>query len=205
MESRTQTCLGVSKVGGVLLVAFVLVSPMRNTTSYVGILLLPCGAPKDRDGGICESLLPYPKHACVVNWTLTLPPGGSAAAGTLLLPRACDPFSQLIFGTNRYSPVRNLVQLFVYGPVSHAFQQILLGFRSFVFHYLGGITVRSCGYMRFLLWLFVGFALTAVGSIVLVENGMENQLFRILNRTNALYNMVLPSLIGEMDLHPTKL
>ena len=31
-----------------------------NTTSYVGILLLLAGAPKDRDGGICESLLPYP-------------------------------------------------------------------------------------------------------------------------------------------------
>ena len=73
------------------------------------------------------------------------------------------------------------------------------------FFIIGGITVRSCGYMRFLLCLFVEFALTAVGSIVLVENGMENQLFRILNRTNALYNMVLPSLIGEMDLHPTKL
>ena len=31
-----------------------------NTTSYVGILLLLAGAPKDRDGGICESPLPYP-------------------------------------------------------------------------------------------------------------------------------------------------
>ena len=39
---------------------FFLVSPGMNTTSHVGILLLPCGAPKDRDGGICESLLPYP-------------------------------------------------------------------------------------------------------------------------------------------------
>ena len=28
-----------------------------NTTSYVGILLLLAGAPKDRDGGICESLV----------------------------------------------------------------------------------------------------------------------------------------------------
>ena len=73
------------------------------------------------------------------------------------------------------------------------------------FSLLVGWTVRACGYVEFLPCLFVGFALTAVGSIVLVENGMENQLFRILNRTNALYNMVLPSLIGEMDLHPTKL
>ena len=59
--------------------------------------------------------------------------------------------------------------------------------------------------MFFLPKSFVGFALTAVGSIVLVENGMENQIIRNLNRTNALYNMVLPSLFGEMDLHQTKL
>ena len=52
---------------------------------------------------------------------------------------------------------------------------------------------------------FVGFALTAVESVVLAENVMENQIIRSLSRTNALYNMVLPSLIGEMDLHPTKL
>ena len=59
--------------------------------------------------------------------------------------------------------------------------------------------------MGFLPWLFVGFALTAVESIVLAENGMENQIIRSLNRTNAIYNMVLPSLFGEMDLHRTKL
>ena len=63
---------------------------------------------------------------------------------------------------------------------------------------------------------FVGFALTAVGSIVLADNGMEYQIIRSLNRmenqiisssyrTNTLYNMVLPSLFGEMDLHPTRL
>ena len=63
---------------------------------------------------------------------------------------------------------------------------------------------------------FVGFALTAVGSVVLADNGMEYQIIRSLNRienqiisssyrTNALYNMVLPSLFGEMDLHRTKL
>ena len=64
-----------------------------NTTSYVGILLLLAGAPKDRDGGICESPLPYPKHACVVNWTLTLPPNhagvvqGDRCGGLIRLPR----------------------------------------------------------------------------------------------------------------------
>ena len=67
-------------------------------------------------------------------WTLTPHPGGSAAAGTLLLPRACYPFSQLNSGADRLSPVRNLVQLFVFGPGSLAFQKISLGFGSHVFH-----------------------------------------------------------------------
>ena len=60
-------------------------------------------------------------------------------------------------------------------------------------------------YVGFLPWLFVGFALTAVGSIVLVDTVMENLFFRSLKRTNAFYNSVLPSLFGEMDLHQTKL
>ena len=59
--------------------------------------------------------------------------------------------------------------------------------------------------MGFLLYSFVGSALTAVGSFVLVDNVMENQIIRSLNRTNALYNMVLPSLFGEMDMQQTKL
>ena len=73
------------------------------------------------------------------------------------------------------------------------------------FSLLVGWTVRACGYMGFLPKSFVGFALTAVGSIVLVENGMGYPLFSNLRRTNAFYNMFLPSQFGEMDLHPTKL
>ena len=80
-----------------------------------------------------------------------------------------------------------------------------VGFGVVRFSLLGGWTVRFCGYVGFLPKSFVGFALTAVGSIVLVENVMEYLLFSSLSRTNALYNMVLPSLFGEMDLHPTKL
>ena len=66
----------------------------------------------------------------------------------------------------------------------------------------------DCSFLRLrgvLLWLFVGFALTAIGSFVLVDNGMENQFISNLNSTNALYNMAPPSLFGEMGLHPTKL
>ena len=60
-------------------------------------------------------------------------------------------------------------------------------------------------YVGFLPKSFVGFALTAVGSIVLVENVMENQIISSLNRTNAFFQTILPSPIGEMDLYQTKL
>ena len=66
----------------------------------------------------------------------------------------------------------------------------------------------DCSFLRLrgvLLWLFAGFALTAVGSIVLVDNGMEYQNISCLSRTNAFSNMGMPSLFGEMDLHQTKL
>ena len=80
-----------------------------------------------------------------------------------------------------------------------------VGFLIVRFSLLVGWTVRACGYVRFLPKSVVGFALTAVGSVVLVENGMENRIISSLNRTNAFYNMVLPSLFGEMDLHRAKL
>ena len=80
-----------------------------------------------------------------------------------------------------------------------------VGFWVVRFSLLVGWTVRACGYFSFLPKSFVGFALTAVESFVLAENGMEYQIIRSSNRTNALYNMVLPSQFGEMDLHPTKL
>ena len=80
-----------------------------------------------------------------------------------------------------------------------------VGFWVVRFSLLVGWTVRFCGYVGFLLWLFVGFALTAVESLVLADNGMEYQIINSLNRTNAIYNMVLPSLFGEMGLHQTKL
>ena len=73
------------------------------------------------------------------------------------------------------------------------------------FFIIGGM---DCSFLRLrgiLLWSFVGFALTAVGSIVLVENVMEYLSFSSPNRTNAFLQTILPSLFGEMDLHPTKL
>ena len=64
------------------------------------------------------------------------------------------------------------MQLFVFGPVSHAFQKISLGFgRSFFI--IGGMDSSCLRLLFVLLWLFVEFALTAVGSVVLVDTVME--------------------------------
>ena len=64
-------------------------------------------------------------------WTLTPHPGGSAAAGHV----GCRGFGTILaaeFRCCRSSPVRNLVQLSVFGPVSHAFQSVLFGlYRTF--------------------------------------------------------------------------
>ena len=53
------------------------------------------------------------------------------------------------------------------------------------FSLLVGWTVRACGYVVFLPKSFVGFALTAVESIVLADTVMEYQIINSLNRTNA--------------------
>ena len=85
-----------------------------NTTSYVGILLLLAGAPKDRDGGICESLLPYPLDSN----SSTL---GNRCGG-ILDCRGLMPILDSGIRCCRYSPVPNFVQLSVFGLVSFAFQ-----------------------------------------------------------------------------------
>ena len=91
----------------------------------------------------------------------------------------------------------------------------VVGLVSHVFHYWGGgrLCLRLCGV---LLWLFVGFALTAIGSFVWIGNGMEYRFWRgsacmenlfpcSFSRTNAFYDTFAPGTIGEMGLHPTKL
>ena len=76
-----------------------------------------------------------------------------------------------------------MVWLSVFGLVSFAFQKITLGF-GLSFFIGGGIDCSCLRLLFVLLWFFVGFALTAVGSVVLIENGMENQSICSLNRTN---------------------
>ena len=96
------------------------------------------------------------------------------------------------------------MQLFVFGLVSHAFQKILFGIGSFVFHYWwDGLFVPAATWDFAV--VFRRICANRGWVVSLAENGMEYHIIRSLNRTNALYNMVLPSLFGEMDLHRTKL
>ena len=68
------------------------------------------------------------------------------------------------------------------------------------FSLLVGWTVCFCGYVGFLLWLFVGFALTAVGSTVLADTVMENRIINSLNRTNAFlqYGSAQPKRLNRL-------
>ena len=131
-------------------------------------------------------------------------PWGIRCGGALLLPRACDPFRQLNSGAIAHPQFGIWCSCLCSGRYRTRFRRFrwVLG-RSFFI--IGGM---DCSFLRLrgvLLWLFAGFALTAVGSIVLVDNGMEYQNISCLSRTNAFSNMVMPSLFGEMDLHQTKL
>ena len=91
-----------------------------NTTSYVGILLLLAGAPKDRDGGICESPLPYPLDS-------NSSTRGFRCGGILLLPRVYRDigFRCPVQVDYRHFDVK--IGCFVFGFVSFAFQMVLLG------------------------------------------------------------------------------
>ena len=114
--------------------------------------MLLAGAPKDRDGGICESPLPYPKHACVGNWTLTLPPGESlrrvdwAAAGL-------GQFRNPVSGADFSSPLRHNVWVLCVRAWTVRVSVGLVWLVSFVFHCwvkkrrcLFGFVARSLDY-----------------------------------------------------------
>ena len=73
---------------------------------------------------------------------------------------------------------------FVFGLRSFAFQKITLGL--YLSFFIGG--GMDCSFLRLrgvLAKSFVGFALTAVESLVLVDNCMEYQIISSLSRTNA--------------------
>ena len=98
-------------------------------------------------------------------WTPPFPTLGDPLRRGIIAAAGLGQYRNPVSGANRESPVRNLVQLFVFGPVSHAFQKISLGFgRSFFI--IGGMDSSCLRLLFVLLWFFVGFALTAVESLL---------------------------------------
>ena len=82
-------------------------------------------------------------------------------------------YSQPYSGADRLSPVPNMVWVLCVRAVVVRVSVGLLGWYR-TFFIIGGIG-RSCLRLRWvLLWLFVGFALTAIGAFVFAGDGMGN-------------------------------
>ena len=69
-------------------------------------------------------------------------------------------------GAGRSSPLRRGVWVLCVRAGIARVSEDFVGFWVVRFSLLVGWTVRFCSYVRFLPWLFVGFALTAVGSLL---------------------------------------
>ena len=107
-----------------------------NTTSYVGILLLPCGAPEDKGDGLCGAPLLYPLDS-------NSSPRGIRCGGAYWLPRVWDHIGSLY-------PVLSLLPNSEYGLVicvRLCIVRVSVGvlglYRSFFI--IGG---RGCSYLR---------------------------------------------------------
>ena len=102
-------------------------------------------------------------------WTPPHPPGESAAAGKCRLPRAWDNIGSCI-------PVLSFIptsEFYLAVCVRAGIARVSVGLPSLyrTFFIIGG---RGCSCLRLRLvlqWSFVGFALTAIGSIVSAGNG----------------------------------
>ena len=127
---------------------FVLASPGGNTTSYVGILLLPCGAPKDEEEGLCGALLPHPLDSTSSTRGYPLRRGISAAAvdrdiGSLYPVQTVSTHFDVTFGG------------IVFGLKLFAFQKITPGI-CLSFFIGGGIDCSCLRLREVLLWSIVG-------------------------------------------------
>ena len=113
-------------------------------------------------------------------------PWGIRCGGTLLLPRVCCPYSQL----NSGAIATPQFGIWCSGLCSGRYRSRFSRFRPALgrsFFIIGGM---DCSFLRLrgvLPKSFVGFALTAVESIVLADTVMENQIISSLNSTNAFF------------------
>ena len=99
----------------------------------------------------------------------TSSPQGIRCGGALLLPRAYTNLGSLYPVQVAYPQFRILFGYLCSGWYRLRFSRVV-GLVSFVFHYWG--VDRSCLRLRgVLLYTLVGFALTAIGSFLLVGNG----------------------------------
>ena len=92
----------------------------------------------------------------------------------------------------------------------------VVGLESHVFHYWWGRSFVPAATWGFA-FSFVGFALTAIGSIVWADNGMaisvslevqtvwDTRFLEVSSARTPFYCILPPGIIGEMGLHPTKL
>ena len=148
--------------------------------------MLPCGAPKDEGEGLCGAPL---LHGTTLAWFSglhLLTPGDPLRWGNV----GCRGFVARLGSCIPVRVARPQFGIWCSCLCSGRYRSRFSRFcRAYFarFSLLGGWTVRACGYVGFLLWSFVGSALTAIESLVLVDNVMENQIIRSLNRTNAFF------------------
>ena len=100
-----------------------------NTTSYVGILLLPCGAPEDKGDGLCGAPLLYPLDS-------NSSPRGIRCGGAYRLPRAWGNIGSLYPVQVDNPQFRILFGCLCSGWYRSRFSRVV-GWVSFVFHYWG--------------------------------------------------------------------
>ena len=122
-----------------------------NTTSYVGILLLLAGAPKDRDGGICESPLPYPLDSN----SSTEPRrrgSGRSLRRDIGLPRVYRDIGILYPLQTVYRHFDVRIGCFVFGLGLFAFQMVLLGLYR-LFFIIGWKKDAVCVALTHVFWI----------------------------------------------------
>ena len=134
--------------------------PHRTCRFY----LLLAGAPKDEGEGLCGAPLLHPLDSTSSPRGCPLRRGISAAAVdrdivSCIQVQVVTPQFRILFGYLCSGLDRSRFNRFRWAYV-------------FRFSLLVGWTVRSCGYLWFWLYSFVGFALTAIGSFLLAGNGM---------------------------------